>query len=78
MTCTHAPAHDPEIARLTKCVQSLPMDVRRTYTLRKVYDLSYPEIVARLNLTVAEVENLLVQAVLTSQESSDAKDGTAS
>jgi DNA-directed RNA polymerase specialized sigma24 family protein len=54
------------------------MDVRRTYTLRKVYDLSYPEIVARLNLTVAEVENLLVQAVLTSQESSDAKDGTAS
>ncbi|HEY4215116.1 MAG TPA: sigma-70 region 4 domain-containing protein [Steroidobacteraceae bacterium] len=74
MTVKDSPAHDPEMARLTKCAQSLPTDVRRAFTLRKVYELSYPEIATHLNLTIAEIEDLLVQAVLTLDKTLDAKD----
>ncbi len=62
---------DTELVRLVVLANALPQAVRRAFTLRKVYDLSYPEIAARLNLTVEEVEELLVQAVLAIGESLD-------
>lgn len=46
---------------------------RWAFILPKVYELTYPEIAARLNLTVADVENLLTHAVLKINEGSDAK-----
>ena len=53
-----------ELTRLIGFANALPQAVRRAFTLRKVYDLTYPEIAARLNLTVADVESLLTEAVL--------------
>ncbi len=61
------------MAWLKQFVASLPEDVRRAFTLRKVYGLSYPQIAARLDLTIADVENLLTHAVLKINEGLDAK-----
>ena len=57
-------APDEELARLLVQVNALPQAVRRAFTLRKVYDLPYPDIAARLQLTVPEVERLLAEAVV--------------
>ena len=72
MTSKDTPAQDPQMRWLTEFAQSLPVDVRRAFTLRKVHALSYPQIAARLNLTVEEVQDLLVQALLKLGESLDA------
>ncbi|HEY4214478.1 MAG TPA: sigma factor-like helix-turn-helix DNA-binding protein [Steroidobacteraceae bacterium] len=57
-----APAE--ELARLLVQVNALPPAVRRAFTLRKVYELGYPDIAARLHMTVPEVEQLLAEAVV--------------
>ena len=49
MTATAGPAQDPEMAWLKAFVKSLPVDVRRAFTLRKVYGLTYPQIAAHSN-----------------------------
>jgi DNA-directed RNA polymerase specialized sigma24 family protein len=58
------PAGPRERRRLQAVVDQLPADTRRVFTLRKVYDLSVPDIAARLGLSVHEVEEHLVAAVL--------------
>ncbi|HEY4214490.1 MAG TPA: sigma-70 region 4 domain-containing protein [Steroidobacteraceae bacterium] len=62
-----APAE--ELAGLLVQVNALPPVVRRAFTLRKVYELEYPDIAARLHITVPEVEQLLAEAVVRLAES---------
>ena len=61
--------HDNELTRLLARVNTLPPAVRQAFTLRKVYELSYAEIAARLHITVPEVERLLAEAVVKLAES---------
>ena len=65
--------NDNELTRLLKRVNTLPPAVRRAFTLRKVYDLPYPDIAARLNITVPDVERLLAEAVVRVAEALDAQ-----
>ena len=58
------PADRGEIARLCALTARLPADTRRVVTLRKVYELSVPDIAARLGLSAHDVEQHLVAAVL--------------
>lgn len=44
-------AHNQEVKLLKEAIGSLPKKCREIFTLRKVYDLSYKEIAARLNIS---------------------------
>ena len=57
-------AQDPELVQLIAFANALPTDLRRIFTLRKVYGLSHREIADRLSMTVGRVEELLTEVLL--------------
>jgi len=58
------PRGSRELQRWQAVVNQLRADTRRVFTLRKVYELSVPDIAARLGLSAHDVEQHLVAAVL--------------
>jgi len=55
---------DAELVQLIAFANALPTDLRRVFTLRKVYGLSHREIADHLSMTVGHVEELLTDVLL--------------
>ena len=52
-----------QFALFCKAVQKLPLQCRRVFILRKVYDLSHKEIAKRLDISVSTIEKHLANGI---------------
>jgi RNA polymerase sigma factor (sigma-70 family) len=53
-----------ELRRLETAIETLPIQCRRVFVLRRVYDFSVPEIAEQMGLSVSTVEKHLTKAVV--------------